>query len=74
MSDPSFPEGLKLPGVFRYGAFYDLLADAVFQHRQAVKATDNYTINRFARASVLAATVGIECAANCLLATVDVPS
>jgi hypothetical protein len=73
MSEPSFPEGLRLPSVFRYGAFYDLLADAVFQHRQAAKATDNYTINRFARASVLAATLSIECAANCLLATVDVP-
>lgn len=73
MSEPNFPEDIKLPGVFRYGAFYDLLADAAFQHRQAAQATDSYTSNRFARASILAAALSLECAANCLLATLDMP-
>ena len=73
MSEPTFPEDMKLPGVFRYGAFYDLLADAAFQHRQAAQATDSYTSNRCARASILAAALSVECAANCLLATLDIP-
>lgn len=73
MSKPTFPEDLNLPAVFRYGAFYDLLADAAFQHRQAAQATDSYTSNRFARASILAAALSVECAANCFLATFNMP-
>lgn len=62
--------------MFRYGAFYGLLADAAFQHRQAAAAArtgDSYTTSRFARASILASALSVECAANCLLAAVDVP-
>lgn len=76
MNEPSHPEDTKLQAVFRYGAFYDLLAYAVFQHRQAAKAAeeaDSYTTNRFARASILASALSVECTANCLLATLDIP-
>ncbi|MBB3295095.1 hypothetical protein FHT39_003775 [Mitsuaria sp. BK045] len=76
MSEPSSPEDLKLPGVFRYGAFYDLLADAAFQHKHAAnaaEAADGYSSQRFARASILASALGVECAANCLMATLDIP-
>ena len=34
MENP-IPEDFELPATFRYSAFYDLLADAVFQHKQA---------------------------------------
>lgn len=76
MNDAILPEGLKLPAVFRYGSFYDLLADAAFQHKQAARAAkeaDSYITNRFARASILASALSVECTANCLLATLDIP-
>jgi hypothetical protein len=61
------PEDFSVQASFRYVAFFDLLGDAVFQHRQAKMASDSFSMSRFARASVLAASLGIECAANCLL-------
>lgn len=67
MQENIIPDDSVVPAVFRYSAFYDLLADAAFQHRHAKQATDSYTMSRFARASVLASALSVECAANCLL-------
>ena len=71
MQDESIPDDLAVAAVFRYSAFYDLLADAAFQHRHAKEATDSYIMSRFARASVLASALSVECAANCLLASIE---
>lgn len=64
-------EKIEIPATFRYSAFYDLLSDAAFQHRQAKSQNDSYQMNRYARASVLAASLSIECAANCLISSLD---
>lgn len=66
MNNLSPPKKFTLPGFFRQIAFYDLLADAVFQNRFASEATDSYTQSRFARASILASSLCVECVANCL--------
>lgn len=66
------PSDLSVPATFRYSAFYDLLADAAFQHQRAKQAMDSYTMSRFARASVLASALSVECAANCLLVSLTV--
>lgn len=65
------PQDLEVPATFRYSAFYDLLADAAFQHKQAKAEEDSYRMSRYARASVLAASLSVECAANCLLASLE---
>ena len=65
---------MAVPADFRYTGFYDLLADAVFQHRLAAKCTESYSMNRHARASVMASALSVECAANCLLNSLDLPS
>lgn len=64
---------MKLPAIYRYTGFYDLLADAIFQHRLAASCTDSYLMNRHARSSVIASALSIECAANCLLGSVELP-
>jgi hypothetical protein len=56
---------------FRYVAFFDLLADAAFQHQLAVDAPDSYAMSRHARASVIASALSIECVANCLVESID---
>ncbi|WP_143451023.1 hypothetical protein [Janthinobacterium sp. BJB301] len=66
MNNLSPPKQFIIPGNLRQVAFYDLLADAVFQHRYAISAKDNYTQSRFARASILASSLCVECVANCL--------
>lgn len=65
---------MTAPADFRYTGFYDLLSDAIFQHRLATKCSDSYSMNRHARASVMASALSIECAANCLLNSLDLPS
>ena len=65
---------MKAPADFRYTGFYDLLADAIFQHRLAANCTDSYSMNRYARASVMASALSIECAANCLLGSAELPT
>lgn len=69
-------ESGPFPGVrarFRYRPFLDFLADAAFQHRHAVNATNPYTANRFARAAVISAALSVESLANCLIADLDLP-
>jgi hypothetical protein len=58
---------------FRYVAFYDLLADAAFQHTLASNSADSFAMSRHARASIIASALSIECIANCLLESVDAP-
>lgn len=71
MTASPVPDDVKVPATFRYSAFFDLLADAAFQHQYAKQATDSYIMSRFARASVLASALSVECAANCLLTSLD---
>ena len=59
------------PASFHYIAFYDLLADAAFQHRNAAAELDSFRMNRFARASIIAAALSVECAANCLIHSLE---
>jgi hypothetical protein len=62
---------IKAPATFHYIAFYDLLADATFQHRCATIESDSFRMNRYARASVIAAALSVECAANCLVHSLE---
>lgn len=71
MNKDSPPDTFAVPAAFRYVAFFDLLGDAVFLHGHATEAQGHYPPSRFARASVLASALSVECAANCLLATLD---
>lgn len=64
---------MKAPATYRYTGFYDLLADAIFQHRLAASCTASYLMNRHARSSVIASALSIECAANCLLGSAKLP-
>lgn len=65
---------MNVPATLRYTGFYDLLCDAIFQHRLAKECSDPYEMNRHARASVSASALALECAANCLLTDTDIPS
>lgn len=58
---------------YRYIAFFDLLADAIFQHKMAMEAGSAYISSRYARASICASSLSIECFANCLLEISDAP-
>lgn len=71
MNQHDQPHEFEIPAWYRHIAFFDLLGDAVFQHRHAAESNDSYVSNAFARASVLASALSVECAANCLLATLD---
>lgn len=62
---------MKLSGNFRFTGFYDLLADALYQHKLAAAQTDSYLMNRHARASISASIFTLECAANCLLSSLE---
>lgn len=62
-----------LPTQHRYSPFFDFLADALFQHRHAVAASNRHSANRFARAAVIASALSIECLANCLLFDLELP-
>lgn len=56
---------------YRYIAFFELLADAILQHREASRTTEPFMMNRFARSSILASALSVECVANCLLIALD---
>ena len=57
----------EAPAKFRYIAFFDLLADAVFLHQKANIEPNPYLSSRFARGSISASSLSTECFANCLL-------
>ena len=60
-----------LPAQHRYSPFFDFLGDALFQHRHAAAGLDRHSVNRFARAAVIASALSVECLANCLLAYLE---
>jgi hypothetical protein len=60
-----------LSGNFRFTGFYDLLADALYQHKLAAAHTDSYLMNRHSRASISASIFTLECAANCMLSSLQ---
>lgn len=62
-----------IPATYRYIAFFDLLADAIFQHKMAMNETNPYLCSRYARASISASALSVECFANCLLALSESP-
>lgn len=64
---------MKIPADFKYPGFYDLLCDAIFQHRMAANEDDSYAMNRFARASIISSALVIESCGNCLLSDLDIP-
>lgn len=56
---------------YRYIAFFELLADSILQFREASSTEESFRMNRFARASILASALSVECVANCLLISLD---
>lgn len=65
---------MKVTANFRYIGFYDLLCDAVYQHRLAHECTNSYLMNRHARASISASALTLECCANCLIGSLNISS
>ena len=63
-----------LPAQHQYSPFFDFLADALFQHRQAVEADGHFARNRFSRAAVIASALSVECLANCLIFNLKLPA
>lgn len=63
-----------IPAEYRYIAFLELLADAIVQYRESNRTDDSFVMNRFARASILASALSVECVANCLLISLDTSS
>lgn len=64
-------QNFSAPATFRYVAFYDLLADAAFQHSLASTAKESFAMTRYARASITASALSLECTANCILEAVE---
>ncbi|MCL2914288.1 hypothetical protein L2725_10965 [Shewanella corallii] len=64
---------MKIPANFKYPGFYDLICDAIFHQKLAQRENDSYTVNRHARASIIASALAIESCANCLLNDLDTP-
>lgn len=62
---------MKVPAKFKYNGVIDLLCDAVFQCRLAAGSEDSYTMNRYARASILSSILALESAANALLLSLE---
>lgn len=60
---------MQFPGTHRHPGFIDLLCDAAFQLRMAIGSQDSYVENRHSRASVMASTFSLECAANALVSS-----
>jgi len=70
-SESSWP---PLPAQHQYSPFFDFLADALFQHRQAVAAEGQFSRNRFSRAAIIASALSVECLANCLIFNLNLPA
>lgn len=62
---------MDVPANFRYTGFFDLLADAAYQHKLAKACADSYLMNRHARASISACILTLECASNCVLGSLE---
>lgn len=58
-------------GTFEYTGFYDLLADSLFNYKQALKHDKPYIQNRYARASTISIILSIESASNCLISSLE---
>lgn len=63
-----------IPTQHQYSPFFDFLADALFQQRQAAAAVDRFSVNRFSRTAVISSALSVECLANCLLFNLKLPS
>jgi hypothetical protein len=61
-----------VPATFRYVAFHDLLADASSTY-VGLKRRRFIRNERYARASIIASALSLECVANCLRGSVDAP-
>jgi hypothetical protein len=64
---------MKIPANFKYPGFYDLLCDALYQHTLASEITDSYKLNRHARSSIISSVLVLECCANSLILSLDIP-
>lgn len=62
-----------VPAEFRATGFFDLLCDSIFQYRTSVACENSYENNRHARASIVAAALALESAANCFLDYSNIP-
>lgn len=62
---------MNITANFRYTGFFDLLVDAVYQHKISVEHDNSYLNNRHSRASISASMLLVECASNCLLNSLD---
>ena len=58
---------MKAPAVFFHPGYIDFVCDALFHLRCAKAAEQPYEINRYARASISAICLSIECFANALM-------
>jgi len=56
-----------LENKLKHNGFFELIADAIFQHNQAKSASESYVVNRFARASIMSSAFSVECFANSLI-------
>ncbi|MGL5373568.1 MAG: hypothetical protein ACRDA6_04095 [Aeromonas veronii] len=61
----------KAPVEFIHVGFFDLICDAIFHYRQSKDASDSYSMNRNARASIISSSLSLECYANALLQDID---
>jgi hypothetical protein len=64
---------MEVPAKFIHTGFIDLLCDSIFNYRKASESSDSYEINRYARASISASFLSIECCANVLLQELGIP-
>ncbi|MEI8606292.1 hypothetical protein [Pseudoalteromonas sp. B160] len=65
---------MKIPADFKYPGFYDLVCDAIYQHKLADKESNSFYENRHARSSIISSALVIESCANCLLNSLDISS
>ena len=65
---------MKIPADFKYPGFYDLVCDAIYQHKLADKESNTFHENRHARSSIISSALVIESCANCLLKSLDISS
>lgn len=64
---------LKVKAEFIHVGFLDLLCDAIYHYRESLESKDSYVVNRSARASITASFLSLECCANALLQSLELP-